>query len=94
MINYIIRFVYVEIDLDDNSYIILSYDHILTLKSINDHMNIAKYYIVFKDIEDENSIIELKLSSISFSISKLKNYSMCRSSLRNINRYERIVRRA
>jgi len=94
MINYIMRFAYVEIDLDDNPCIILSCGHILTLESMNDHMDIAKYYIVFEDTRDKNSIIELKSSSIPFSISKLKNCSMCRSPLRNINRYDRIVRRA
>ena len=94
MIDYVMKFVYAEIDLNDNSCIISPCNHILTLKSMDGHMNIAKYYTISENTEDENSIIELKSSSILFSISKLKNYPLCRNPLRNINRYERIVRRA
>ncbi len=94
MANYIMGFAYVEIDLDDNPCIISLCGHILALESMDNHMNIAKYYIIFEDIGDKNSIIGLKSSSISFSTLELKNCTMCRSSLRNINRYDRIIRRA
>jgi len=94
MVNYIIGSAYAEIDLDDNPYIILSYGHILTLESIDGHIDIAKYYTFSKDTGGENPIIRLKSSSVLFSTSELKNYPIYRSPLRNINRYGRIVRRA
>lgn len=93
-INYIMRFIYVEINLNENSYIISSCNYILILKSMNDHMKIAKYYIISDDINAENSIMTLKSNSISFFISNLKSCFMCRSFLRNINKYDRIIRRA
>ena len=91
---YIMRFSYAEINLDESSCIILSCDHILTLKSMNDHMSISDYYTFFDESDDTDSIVRLKSSSKSFSIVELKNCSMCRCSLRNINRYDHIVRRA
>ncbi len=93
-VDYIMGFTYAEIDLDENPCIIPSCGHILTLESMNGHMKIAKYYIISDDINAENSIIALKSSSIPFSTSKLKSCPMCRSPLRNIDRYGRIVRRA
>ena len=57
-------------------------------------MEIANYYTVSDDTSVKNSIIGLKSRSVRFSTSELKNYPLCRSPLRNINRYSRIVRRA
>jgi hypothetical protein len=94
MVDYIMGSAYVEIDLDDNPCIIPSCGHILTLESMDGHMDIAKYYIVSEDTGGKNPIIGLKSNSVPFSTSELKNCPMCRSPLRNINRYGRIVRRA
>ncbi|KAI9889601.1 MAG: hypothetical protein M1814_005108 [Vezdaea aestivalis] len=94
MVDYIMGSTYSEIDLDDNPCIIPSCGHILTLESMDGHMDIAKYYIVSENAGGENPLIGLKSSSVPFSTSDLKNCPMCRSPLRNINRYGRIVRRA
>ena len=94
MVDYIMGSAYAEIDLDDNPCIIPSCGHILTLESMDGHMDIAKYYTISEDTGAENPIIGLKSSSVLFSTSELKNCPMCRSPLRNINRYGRIVRRA
>lgn len=94
MIDYIIKFIYIEIDLNENFCIISFYDHIFILKNMNNHMKIAKYYIIFNNIIDENSIIELKSKLISFSISKLKKYFIYYNFFHNINKYDRIIRRA
>lgn len=91
MVDYIMGSRYAEIDLDENPCIIPSCGHILTLESMDGHMEIAKYYTIS---DADNSIIALKSNSIPFSTSELKNCPMCRSPLRNINRYGRIVRRA
>ena len=94
MINYIIRFIYVEIDLNESSYIILFYNHILTLKNMNNHMKIVKDYLISDNIIYKNLIIEIKSRSISFSTSKLKNYFIYYNFLCNINKYDRIIQRA
>ncbi|MCJ1286467.1 hypothetical protein MMC26_005812 [Xylographa opegraphella] len=95
MVDYILGSTYAEIDLDESPCIIPSCGHILTLESMDGHMEIANYYyIISDDTTCENSIIGLKSRSVPFSTSELKNCPMCRSPLRNINRYGRIVRRA
>lgn len=94
MIDYIMGSTYVEIDLDENPCIIPSCGHILSLKSMDGHMKIAKYYTISDDTNAGDSITALKSSSVPFSTSELKTCPMCRISLRNINRYGRIVRRA
>lgn len=94
MIDYIMKFFYAEFELDEVSCLISSYNHILTLESMNNHMNMSNYYTMFSDFNIENSIVALKSISISFSILKLKNCSLYRKPFRNINRYSRIIRRA
>ena len=93
MIDYIMGFFYAKIDLDGIFYIISSCDHILTLENINGHMEMFEYYIIFSDTKAENPIIALKSSSVSFSISELKNCFLCQKLFHKINRYGRIVRR-
>jgi len=94
MVDYIMGSTYAEIELDESPCIIPSCGHILTLESMDGHMEIAKYYTISDDTNGENAIIGLKSRSVPFSTSELKNCPMCRSPLRNINRYGRIVRRA
>lgn len=91
MVDYIMGYHYTEIDLDETPCIIPSCGHILTLESMDGHMELAKYYTIS---DADNSIIALKSSSVPFSTSDLKNCPICRKPLRNINRYGRIVRRA
>lgn len=94
MVDYIMGSTYAEIDLDENPCIIPSCGHILSLESMDGHMEIAKYYTISDDTNAENSVTALKSNSVPFSTSELKNCPMCRMPLRNINRYGRIVRRA
>jgi len=94
MVDYIMGSTYAEIDLDENPCIIPSCGHILSLESMDGHIEITKYYTISDDADTEDSIIALKSSSLPFSTSELKNCPICRSPLRNINRYGRIVRRA
>ncbi len=91
MIDYIMKFSYAEIDLDESPCIISSCDHILTLKSMNDHMSISNYYTLSDEPDGADSIVRLKSSSKPFSIAELKNCSMCCCPFRNINRYDCIV---
>ncbi|KAI4197444.1 MAG: hypothetical protein LQ348_002163 [Seirophora lacunosa] len=94
MVDYIMGSTYAEINLDETPCIVPSCGHILTLESMDGHMEIASYYTVSDDPCVENSIMGLKSGSLPFSTSELKNCPMCRNPLRNINRYGRIVRRA
>ncbi|KAI4239984.1 MAG: hypothetical protein L6R40_005416 [Gallowayella cf. fulva] len=94
MVDYILGSTYAEIDLDESPCIVPSCGHILTLESMDGHMEIANYYNISDDTSIENSIVGLKSQSLPFSTSELKNCPMCRNPLRNINRYGRIVRRA
>ena len=94
MVDYIMGSSFAEIDLDESPCIIPSCGHILTLESMDGHMEMSKYYTMSGEIDVENPIIALKSSSVPFSTSELKNCPLCRKPLRNINRYGRIVRRA
>ena len=94
MVDYIMGSSYAEIDPDESPCIIPSCGHILTLESMDGHMEMPKYYTMSSDTNSENPIIALKSSSVPFSTSELKNCPQCRKPLRNINRYGRIVRRA
>jgi len=94
MVDYIMGSSYAELDLDESPCLIPSCGHILTLESMDGHMDMSKYYTMSSDTNIENPIIALKSSSVPFSTSELKNCPLCRKPLRNINRYGRIVRRA
>lgn len=94
IVDHIMGSTYAKIDLDEIPCIVPFYGHILTLERMDGHMEIANYYTVSDDTSVENSIIGLKSRSVRFSTSELKNCPLCRSPLRNINRYSRIVRRA
>ena len=94
MVDYIMGSSYAELDLDESPCLIPTCGHILTLESMDGHMDMSKYYTMSSDTDTENPITALKSSSVPFSTSELKNCPLCRKPLRNINRYGRIVRRA
>ncbi len=94
MVDYIMGSSYAELDLDESPCLIPSCGHILSLKNMDGHMDMSKYYTMSSDTNIENPIIGLRSSSVPFSTSELKNCPLCRKPLRNLNRYGRIVRRA
>ena len=94
MVDYIMGSSYTELDLDESPCLVPSCGHILTLESMDGHMEMSKYYTMSSDIDIDNPIIALRSGSVPFSTSELKNCPLCRKPLRNINRYGRIVRRA
>lgn len=94
MVDYIMGSSYKDIDLDESPCLIPSCGHILTLGSMDGHMEMSEYYTTSSDTNIENPIIALRSSSVPFSASELKNCPLCRKPLRNLNRYGRIVRRA
>ncbi|KAL8941651.1 MAG: hypothetical protein Q9216_002114 [Gyalolechia sp. 2 TL-2023] len=93
MVDYIMQSSYDDVDLDESPCIIPSCGHILTVESMDGHMEISKYYVTSNDPDAEDAILALKSSSVPFT-SEVKNCPICRKPLRDINRYGRIVRRA
>lgn len=93
MVDYIMGSSYADVDLDESPCIIPSCGHVLTMESMDGHMEMSKYYVLSSDPDAEDPIIALKSSSTPFT-SEPKNCPMCRRPLRDINRYGRIVRRA
>jgi hypothetical protein len=89
VVDFILSSTFEEIDLDEEPCIVPSCGHILTLESMDGHMSIPDFYLT----NDEGSIIGLKNSAGPFSASGMKSCPTCRSPLRNLNRYNRIVRR-
>ncbi|PQE06276.1 NFX1-type zinc finger-containing 1 protein [Rutstroemia sp. NJR-2017a BBW] len=89
VVDFILSSTFEEIDLDEEPCIVPPCGHILTLESMDGHMSILDFYIM----NDEGSIIGLKNSAEPFSASGMKSCPTCRSPLRNLNRYNRIVRR-
>ncbi|PQE31572.1 NF-X1 finger and helicase domain protein [Rutstroemia sp. NJR-2017a WRK4] len=89
VVDFILSSTFEEIDLDEEPCIVPSCGHILTLESMDGHMRISDFYLM----NDEGSIIGLKNSAKPFSASGMKSCPTCRSPLRNLNRYNRIVRR-
>lgn len=94
MVDYIMGSSYGELDLDESPCLVPSCGHILTLESMDGHMEMSEYYTTSSDADVDDPIIGLKSNSVPFSTSELKNCPLCRRPLRNINRYGRIVRRA
>ena len=88
--NLILLSTFEGIDLNKNSYLVLLYKYILTLESINKYISILDFYI----INNKGLIVDVKNSIKLFSISGIKSYLTYRDSLRNLNRYNRIIRRA
>ena len=90
VVDFILSFTFEEIDLDEDPCIVPSCGHILTLQSMDGHMSMSNFYTM----NGEGTIVGLKNSAEPFSASGMKNCPTCRSPLRNLNRYSRIVRRA
>ena len=51
MVDYIMGSAYADVDLDDNPCIIPSCGYILTLESMDGHMDLAKYYTMSESTE-------------------------------------------
>jgi hypothetical protein len=90
VVDFILSSTFEEVDLDKNPCIVPSCGHILTLESMDGHMNMSDFYTM----NDEGSMAGLKNSAEPFSASGMKSCPTCRGPLRNLNRYSRIVRRA
>lgn len=82
---------YEDIDLDLTPCIFPECGHFLTAQSMDGQMSMAEYY----EMDDNSNIVGVKKTlSIPFSLDEIKRCATCRGSLRMINRYGRLIRRA
>ena len=58
------------------------------------HMSMSKFFEIVEPDDGSERALGLKPNPSPFSTEDLKNCPICRSPMRNINRYGRIVRRA
>ena len=93
MVDYIMGSNYGEIDLDESPVIVPTCGHILTVESMDGHMDLSKFFEVSDQEAGGERVLGLKPNPSPFSTDDLKNCPICRSPMRNINRYGRIVRR-
>ena len=82
---------YGEVDLDADPIIVPSCGHVITVSSLDGFMDMAKYYT----LGEGSKVTGVFNASIAFSAEKdMTTCPSCRASLRNIQRYSRIIRRA
>ncbi|CAJ2511696.1 Uu.00g073210.m01.CDS01 [Anthostomella pinea] len=90
-VDFIMFETYADINLDDNPCIFTACGHIFTIGSMDGIMDMPKHYVIDTETDKPRA---LKTSSEPFSSGELKVCPACRSSLRSVARYGRIVRRA
>lgn len=89
MVDYIEGMTYREYNLKEMPVIVPFCGHVLSLTSMDGTMGMQDHY----DISDDGDILGIKAASQPFSAKALKSCPMCRFPLRNIHRYNRIVKR-
>lgn len=88
LVDYILQTTYDNVDLDEDPIVVPSCGHIMTLSSMDGHMRMSDYY----ELSQSNFVKAPKALPEPFSVVNLKSCPMCRGPLREINRYNRIVR--
>lgn len=94
MVDYILGSTYGEINLDESPVIVPACGHILTVESMDGHMELSRFFEISDQEGTGERVLGLKPNPSPFSAKDLKNCPICRSPLRDIHRYGRIVRRA
>ena len=90
MVDYILQSTYGDVDLDEDPVIVPSCGHLMALSSMDGHMGMTDYY----EMSPSSSIDALKPLPEAFSTKNVKKCPMCRGPLRDIYRYNRIVRQS
>ena len=80
---------YQQIDLAENPVMVPHCGHVITKSSLDGHMAMSKFY----EMSDDSNIKGVITSLEPFSVDDLKACPICRYPLRNIHRYNRIVKR-
>ena len=89
MIDYIEYLSYREMNLNESPVIVPLCGHVMSLASMDGTMEIQEHY----NTSEDGTILEVKSTSKPFSSKSLKACPICRFPLRNIHRYNRIVKR-
>ena len=92
IVDLIMQSTYAEIDLEVNPILVPPCGHLLTVESMDGHMQMSAFFEF--SVTDPIEIVGLNKASKPFESSDLKGCPLCRMPLRNINRYGRIVKRA
>jgi hypothetical protein len=79
---------FAEVDLDDNPCIVLSCGHVLTMTSMDGHMDMSQHY----EMAHTHQVVSLRGKSEPFTLES-RVCPSCRMPLRHIQRYNRILRR-
>ncbi|KAL9077279.1 MAG: hypothetical protein Q9157_003444 [Trypethelium eluteriae] len=90
VVDFIDKSAYKDVDLDRTPVIVPQCGHVQTIESMDGLMQMISHYAM----QPDGRITRLKSSSQPFSCGELKACPVCRSSLRGVARYGRIVRRA
>ena len=89
MVDYIMGQSYADIDLNETPVIVPSCGHLMTVESFDGHMGLKDLY----ELDANEQPISLLSTSDPFSTDTLKVCPMCRGALRDIHRYNRVVKR-
>lgn len=90
VVDYIEGRTYAEIDLDHDPCLFPDCGHVITMQSLDGQMGLSAHYEMSKD-----GLPTEPKSQVSAPLSvEAKGCPLCRGSLRNLNRYNRIVKRA
>ena len=89
MVDFIECSTYREANLDEDPVIIPACGHVLTKSSMDGHMEMSQHY----EMSDNGNLRTVLGSSRPFSVDDAKACPMCRQPLRDIHRYNRIVKR-
>ena len=93
-VDYILGLTYGQIDLNESPVIVPACGHIMTVDSMDGHMDFSRFFELADPADGGERVQALKPNPSPFSTDDLKRCPICRSPLRDINRYGRIVRRA
>jgi hypothetical protein len=89
VVDYIMSETYKDLDLDADPVVVPACGHLMSLSSMDGHMGMRTFY---ETSSTTGAIEALKALPEPFSEENLKSCPMCRGPLRDINRYNRIVR--
>jgi len=89
MVDFIECTTYREVDLDKDPIIIPACGHLMTRSSMDGHMELSRVY----DLDSAGEIKGIIDASLPFSMDDLKSCPICRAPMRDIHRYNRIVKR-
>ena len=88
VVDYIMQTTYAEVNLDEDPVIVPTCGHFMALSSMDGTMSMSSYY----GLSVEGAVTGLKPLPVMSAAERLKNCPLCRGPLRNVNRYNRIVR--